>query len=81
MIRDKRCCDCHYCVNREIFSCAHACRKLALSLSQEEYLERHGCVCFKPPEPKHEEPLPPTDGRDYKYLFNKEQDNGTSPRL
>lgn len=80
MNRDKRCADCHYCVNRESFTASHACRKLSISLSHEEYLEQHGCVCFKPPEPKPEEPLPATDGSDYEYLF-KEQDNGTSPRL
>lgn len=72
MNRNKRCCDCHYCVNREVFTADHACRKLGIHLTHDEYTERHGCTCFKPPEPKY---VPPSvsDGRDYEYLLNRKE--------
>lgn len=80
MNRTHRCCDCHYCANRTDFAADHACRKLALPLTPGEYLERHGCTCFKPLEPKY---VPPSvsDGRDYEYLLNRKEPDHASDGL
>lgn len=71
-MRNKRCSECHYCTNREYITADHACRKLGIYLTHDEYTERHGCVCFKPPEPKYK-PAPYSDGRDYEYLLNRKE--------
>lgn len=80
-MRNKRCSECHYCTNREYIDADHACRKLGLFLTRGEYLERHGCVCFKPPEPKYQPPPPESDGRDYEYLLNRKEPDHASDGL